>query len=157
MLEPIGHISIDHINIVVDDLERMKAFYCDILGMTVSKEATISGEWIEKIVGLKNVVADVCYLDLHQGPRIELIKYHSPNGTRPVALSDPNTKGLRHVALRVEDLDKATTALKRAGVRFFGEVQAVPDSQVSYAGGVQKRLAYFHDPEGNLLELCCYA
>jgi hypothetical protein len=35
-------------------------------------------------------------------------------------------------------------------------VQSVPDSQVTYAGGVRKRLVYFRDPEGNLLELCEY-
>ena len=29
-------------------------------------------------------------------------------------------------------------------------------TQVTYAGGVRKRLVYFHDPEGNLLELCEY-
>ncbi len=35
-------------------------------------------------------------------------------------------------------------------------VHRVPTSQVTYAGGAQKRLVYFRDPEGNLLELCEY-
>ena len=37
----------------------------------------------------------------------------------------------------------------------FGEIQQVPATQVDYAD-VRKRLVYFRDPEGNLLELCCY-
>jgi hypothetical protein len=41
-------------------------------------------------------------------------------------------------------------------VRFFSQIQLVPDSQVTYAGGLRKRLVYFQDPEGNLLELCEY-
>ena len=45
----------------------------------------------------------------------------------------------------------------RPEVRVFSVIQTVPDSQVTYAGGVRKRLVYFHDPEGNLLELCEYA
>jgi catechol 2,3-dioxygenase-like lactoylglutathione lyase family enzyme len=32
----------------------------------------------------------------------------------------------------------------------------VPSSQVTYANNVRKRLVYFRDPEGNLLELCEY-
>jgi hypothetical protein len=32
----------------------------------------------------------------------------------------------------------------------------VPTAQVAFAGA-QKRLVYFRDPEGNLLELCEYA
>jgi hypothetical protein len=46
--------------------------------------------------------------------------------------------------------------LRAAGVEFFSGVQTVPDSQVTYAGGVRKRLVYFRDPEGNILELCEY-
>ena len=38
----------------------------------------------------------------------------------------------------------------------FSDVQSVPDSQVTYAEGVRKRLVYFRDPEGNILELCEY-
>jgi len=41
-------------------------------------------------------------------------------------------------------------------VKFFSAVQSVPDSQVTYAGGMRKRLVYFRDPEGNVLEFCEY-
>jgi catechol 2,3-dioxygenase-like lactoylglutathione lyase family enzyme len=56
-------------------------------------------------------------------------------------------QGIDHVNLVVDDL--ATM------VGFLGEVQQVPDTQVDYAD-VRKRLVYFRDPEGNLLEMCCY-
>ena len=150
--------TIDHVNLVVADLPRMLAFYRDVLGLAVTKEVTISGEWIGRTVGLADVRAEVVYLDLPAGPRVELIKYLSPtDGARPERLGRPDTVGLRHLAFRVDDIDGAVGRLRRAGVAFFSEVQVVPDSQVSYAGGVRKRLVYFRDPEGNLLELCEYA
>ena len=69
---------IDHVNIVVEDLEVMLAFYREVLGLEVTKEATISGDWIEAVVGLPGVVGDVVYLGFSEGPRLELIRYRSP-------------------------------------------------------------------------------
>jgi glyoxylase I family protein len=147
--------SIDHINIVVDDLENMLRFYTQVLGLNPSKRVTISGPWIENVVGLKNVVGEVVYLDLPAGPRVELIQY-KPAGANPAHLSESNTRGIRHLAFRVDNIDEIFARLRSAGVKFLSDVQQVPDSQVTYAGGVRKRLVYFHDPEGNLLELCEY-
>ena len=149
-------MQIDHVNIVVTDLERMITFYRDALGLAVTKRATISGAWIGAVVGLGDVNADVAYLDFPAGPRIELIRYNKPPLPRPAGVDKPNAPGLRHVAFRVDDIDAAAAKLTAAGVKFFSDVQAVPDAQVTYAGGIRKRLVYFADPEGNLLELCEY-
>lgn len=43
--------NIDHINIVVRDLEKAKQFFFD-LGFIVLKEGKLEGEWIDKIVKL---------------------------------------------------------------------------------------------------------
>ena len=149
--------QIDHVNLVVSDLEKMVSFYCGVLGLRVSKRVTIRGPWIDSVVGLKGVDADVVYLDLEQGPRIELIHYRSPEPPpRDTAAGLSNAPGLRHMAFKVDDIDGLVKTLGAAGVRFFGSVQNVPESQVKYAGGARKQLIYFHDPEGNLLELCEY-
>jgi catechol 2,3-dioxygenase-like lactoylglutathione lyase family enzyme len=117
---------------------------------------SIQGEWIEDVVQLKDVRADVIYLECESGPRVELLKYVSPDGPRPAGLGQSNVKGLRHLAFRVADIDGYVARLRGAGVKFFSEVRLVPDTQVRYAGGARKQLVYFHDPEGNLLELCWY-
>ncbi len=148
--------QIDHVNLVVRDLDRMLAFYRDVLGLEVTKDVTIRGDWIERVVGLKDAEARVVYLGLPTGPRVELIYYLSPPIQESPNRGDPHTHGLRHMAFRVSDIDSAAGRLRDAGVKLFGEVQQVPDSQITYAGGVRKRLVYFHDPEGNLLELCEY-
>lgn len=148
--------AIDHINIVVRDLDKMIAFYRDVLGFELTKDVTISGDWVDNVVGLKAVEARVIYLTIDQGTRIELIEYRSPTPIEPGAISKPQAYGIRHMAFRVGDIDKAVARLREAGIHTFADVQTVPDQQVQYVGGVRKRLAYFHDPEGNLLEFCEY-
>ena len=148
--------TIDHINLVVHDLDRMTRFYERVLGLTVSKRVTIGGPWIDRVVGLSGVAAEVVYLEARSGPRVELIDYTRPEGQRPPGLERPNTAGLRHLAFRVQDIGAAVARLRKAGVKLVSEVQQVPDSQVTYRGGVRKRLVYLHDPEQNLIELCEY-
>jgi glyoxylase I family protein len=148
--------SIDHVNLVVRNLELMTAFYRDLLGFRVMKQVRISGDWIDETVGLVGVVGDVVYLDLPSGPRIELIDYRQPRAMDTGIANDPNLFGLRHIAFRVSEMDEFVKKLIKTGVQFQSNVKAVPDSQVTYAGGVRKRLVYFRDPEGNFLELCEY-
>ncbi|TWU27859.1 VOC family protein [Bythopirellula polymerisocia] len=148
--------TIDHVNLVVRDLTGMTAFYRDVLGCQLTKEVSISGPWIDEVVGLSGVEGDVVYLDLPEGPRIELIAYRKPPGVEPSEENAPNLFGLRHMAFRVTDIDRLVAKLQTAGVKFQSEVKSVPDSQVTYVGGVRKRLVYFRDPEANLLEFCEY-
>jgi catechol 2,3-dioxygenase-like lactoylglutathione lyase family enzyme len=148
--------AIDHINLVVRDLPKMIRFYESLLGLKLTRQVTISGEWIERVVGLKDVVAEVVYLDFSSGPRIELICYQHPSRERPKGAGAANAQGIGHIAFRVEDVDAIVRRLTEAGVSFLSEVQNVPDAQVKYSGGARKRLVYFRDPEGNLLELCEY-
>ena len=51
--------AIDHINIVVSDLESSVKFYTKLLGFEQTNSARLEGDWVEYIEGIKNVVADV--------------------------------------------------------------------------------------------------
>jgi glyoxylase I family protein len=147
---------IDHVNLVVENLQTMIAFYQDLLGLRLTKRATITGLWIDAVTGLPHVEAEVAFLELPQGPGIELIEYRRPKGPRPAGLGEPHTKGLRHIAFRVADLDALAAAMRAAGVALASEIQQVPSAQVDFAQQ-RKRLVYCRDPEGNLLELCAFA
>ena len=147
--------QIDHVNLVVEDMPAMTAFYRDLLGMRQTKDLTISGDWIDEVTGLKSVEADVVYLEAESGMRLELIHYRNPQGTRPEQLGCPNTKGLRHFAFRVSDIYQIVALLDKQGIELLSPIQKVPTTQVSY-GNVQKRIVYCRDPEGNLLEWCDY-
>jgi catechol 2,3-dioxygenase-like lactoylglutathione lyase family enzyme len=144
---------IDHVNLVVGDLETMAAFYRDTLGLAVTKRITICGPWIEAITGLAGAEADVVYLEPASGPGVELICYRTPGASRPERLGEANTPGLRHVAFQVDDLAGLLQQLRAAHAPVLSDVQEVPTEQVEF-GGRQKRIVYCRDPEGNLLELC---
>ena len=92
--------AVDHINIVVFDLERSLGFYTKVLGFKETHRAYLEGGWVESIVGLKGVRANVAYVIAPAGaPRLELLCYESPTGDKLPENSRPNTLGLRHLAL----------------------------------------------------------
>ncbi len=151
-------LGIDHLNIVVADMARSLAFYCDVLGFAKTKEAHLEGEWIEKIVGLRGVKAHAVFIVSPGGePRIELLHYHSPTGVALPENSRANTLGLRHFALRTDDIAGMTAKLRAAGIEVWGEPTAVPDGVVKFdAGAGGKTLVYFLDPDGVIVELAEY-
>lgn len=138
---------IDHINIVVRDLEKAKQFFAD-LGFIVIKEGRLDGEWIDKIVHLSQVKADYIALAIPgTQTSLELITYYSPEGEKEEKLSVPNQIGYRHMALQVEGIEKIVSELKKKGVTFFSEIQTY---------NVTKKLCYFLGPEGIIIELAEY-
>lgn len=150
-------IGIDHLNLVVADLNRSLGFYVDLLGFRQTQRTLLEGEWIGRIVGLPNARAEVAFIEPPLGaPRIELLQYLSPDGTALELNSVANTHGLRHVALRVEDLAAMKAHLERHGVEFFGEPVTVPEGIIKRAAGAKKTLVYFLDPDGVILELAQY-
>ena len=66
------------------------------------------------------------------GIPLELIAYRMPKGAHPPGLGEANTRGLRHVAFLVGDLDGVVASLKSAGAEFLSEVQQVPSAQVEF-------------------------
>lgn len=148
--------AIDHINIVVSDLERSVKFYTELLDFKLFKKAHLQGAWIEAIVGLKDVSADVAYVRAPAGePRIELLCYKRPIGEKRNINSKANTIGLRHIALQVSDIYALAQKLKDNDVQLLGEPVVVPETAVAHEQG-QKILLYFYDPDGVLLELAEY-
>jgi len=139
--------KIDHINVVVRDLEAAKDFFLE-LGFIVLKEGRLEGEWIDKIVNLANVSADYIALALpNTQTNIELIKYYSPEGERDSKLSLPNQIGLRHIAIEVKGIEKVVSDLKKREIQFFSDMESYNNA---------KKLCYFLGPEGIIVELAEY-
>lgn len=148
--------AIDHLNIVVTDLARSLAFYIDVLGFTKTKDAYLEGEWIDRIVGLRGVKARAAFIVAPAGePRIELLEYTAPQGGSSPENSRANTLGLRHIALRVDDIAATVARLRCAGATVFSEPVRVPAGVVHHDAG-EKTLVYFLDPDGVILELAEY-
>ncbi len=120
--------AIDHVNIVVRDLELMARFYSKFSECAITKRVTISGEWIDRVIGLRDAVGEAIYPELPAGPRLELIRYVRPGGADPPGLEIANTRGLRHLAFRVADIDAAIASLRGAGITPISDPQTVPDA-----------------------------
>ncbi|MCC2668170.1 MAG: putative glyoxalase-like domain [Armatimonadetes bacterium] len=149
-------IRIDHINIVVSEMERSVRFYTELLGLRRGFETTLQGEWVERVTGLPGAVAHCVFLETDDPTvRLELLQYHSPAGERIPPNSLPNTHGLRHLAFTVDGaaLELLVQRLDEAAVPVVSEPVRVP-FRVANLG--QKRLFYFHDPDGAIIELAAY-
>jgi catechol 2,3-dioxygenase-like lactoylglutathione lyase family enzyme len=149
--------SIDHINIVVADLARSVKFYTEVLGFTKTHDVHMRGEWIETIIGLRGAEGLVAFVEPPGGGvRLELLQYVTPAGAALPENSRANTRGLRHVAFRVDKIAAMVARLRAAGVTLFSDPVKVPPGTVKFAAG-DKSLCYFLDPDGTILELAEYA
>ena len=148
--------AIDHVNIVVSDLAVSLEFYTKILGFRETRRASLKGKWIDEIVGLKDVEGEVAYVVAPAGePRLELLHYKQPSGEALALNAQANTIGLRHIALRTDDIEAVISRLRDAGVKVFSDAVTVPQGVVEHDAG-DKKLCYFLDPDGVILELAQY-
>lgn len=139
--------TIDHINIVVSDLEKTKKFFIN-LGFEVISEDDLEGKWIDKVVGLANVKARFVALKLKdENTKIELIKYYNPKEIADKYSNKPYHIGFRHVAFRVKNIEKLYKKLRESGIKFWSSIQ-------KYKTG--KKLCYFSGPDNIILELSEY-
>jgi catechol 2,3-dioxygenase-like lactoylglutathione lyase family enzyme len=56
----------DHVGIVVDDLASAKAFFVE-LGLKLQGERTVEGDWVDRVVGLEGVRAEIAMMETPDG------------------------------------------------------------------------------------------
>lgn len=145
---------LDHVNLVVADLERAARFYEQVFGWKRGFAATLEGEWIERVSGLAGVTARCLFLNAPEGgARIELICYDSPTGEALEVNGAANTLGVRHIAFGVENIEATVEKVCALGLATIGPIVEVP-FRVGNLGA--KRLVYFHDFDGVLVEAAAY-
>lgn len=134
----------DHVGVVVDDLAAATAFFVE-LGLELQGEAAVEGGWVDRVVGLEGVRAEIAMVQTPDGNgRLELTKFHSPAGGGGDQHAPANTPGIRHVAFEVDDIDAAVASLRARGGELVGEVERYRDIY---------RLCYIRGPEGIIVEL----
>jgi catechol 2,3-dioxygenase-like lactoylglutathione lyase family enzyme len=138
-------IKLDHVSIVVDDLDAAIAFFQE-LGLEEEGRAPIEGKWVDRINGLDNL-------------RVEIVMMHTPDGHSKLELTrflnpavikgephpaPPNTLGLRSIMFNVDDVDDAVKRLRPHGGELVGEVEQYEDLY---------RLCYLRGPAGIIVAL----
>ena len=135
----------DNVLIVVDDLEAAKAFFTE-LGMELEGETTVEGPWVDRVVGLDNVRADITMMRTPDGhSQIELTKFHTPSAIRSDPESAPaNTLGIRRIMFAVDGIDDVVARLQSHGAELIGEIAKYEDFF---------RLCFLRGPEGIIIGL----
>ena len=134
----------EHVGIVVDDLAVATAFFVE-LGLKLQGEGPVEGSWVDRVVGLEGVRAEIAMVETPDGHgRLELTKFHAPSGLGGDRHAPANTPGIRHVAFAVDDIDAFVASLRARGAELVGEVERYEDSY---------RLCYVRGPEGIIVEL----
>src|SRR5438105_2015028 len=91
--EPMPIQRMDHVGVVVDDLEAATEFFVQ-LGLEVQGAESVGGGWVDRIIGLKGVRADTVGLKSRDGNTwLELSKFHSPPSLGDDRATPPNTRG----------------------------------------------------------------
>lgn len=123
------HLSkLHHIAIISSDYQMAKEFYVNKLRLPLIREV-YRPERRDHILTL--LVGDV---------EVELFVMENP----PLRVTNPEARGLRHLAFHVEDMDAAVAWLSNLGI----ETEPVRVDPFT-----NKRMTFFRDPDGLPLEL----
>ena len=128
-------LHIDHIGIAVDQLDKVRGFYTDVLGLSVKEVEHVEEQKV-----------NVAFLPITDS-ELELLESTDPEG--PISKFIKNKgAGIQHIAFRVENIESCLTELKGKGVRLIDEKPRMG------AGGA--KIAFIHPKEshGVLVELC---
>jgi catechol 2,3-dioxygenase-like lactoylglutathione lyase family enzyme len=135
----------DHVSVVVDDLEAAIAFFVE-LGMELDGGTTpVEGDWVDRVVGLDDVRVDIAMMRTPDGNgRLELTRFHNPIAMTAEPNAPANTFGLRSIMFAVDDIDEVVARMQAQGAELVGEVAQYEDLY---------RLCYLRGPEGIIVAL----
>ncbi len=125
---------LDNLDVLCTDVEPMRAFYADVLGLPLRLPYEPGQGWVGFRAG--DVVIYFIEADRDAQPP------HPPHPP-PRFTGAPNPPGIDSFAFEVDSLDDAIAELDRRGVPWAGEI--VESEWYRYRG--------LHDPEGNLVYL----
>ena len=131
MSVPIQVKSLDHVTLVVKDLDRSRQFYVDVLGMREEPRPAFAfpGLWFQA-----------------GATQIHLIGEH--DGSPPAGNPLPEqfrTSRSHHFAFLVDDANAAYSRALELGLKIVSPPKSRPD------GFVQ---VFLNDPDGHVVELC---
>ena len=134
----------DNVGIVVDDLPATIAFFRE-LGLELEGQATIEGDWAERVTGLPDMRVEMAMMRTPDGhSRLEISRFLTPLPVADHRNAPVNALGYLRIMFAVEDIDDTLARLRKRGAQLVGEV-------VQYEN--EYRLCYIRGPEGLLIGL----
>lgn len=142
--------GVDAIGITVSDMDRAVAFYSGVLKFERVSDIEVAGEDFEHLSGVFGSRVRIVRMRLGD-EFIELTEYLAPKG-RPIPVdSRSNDRWFQHIAIIVNDMNKAYGVLRKNKVEHASTgPQRLPDWNRNAAG---ISAFYFKDPDGHPLEV----
>ena len=135
----------DNVGIVVDDLVATIEFFRE-LGLELEGQATIEGEWAERVTGLHPMRVEMAMMRTPDGhSRLEISRFLTPPPVADHRKAPVNALGYLRVMFAVDDLDETLARLRQHGA------QLVSHEVVQYENIY--RLCYIRGPGGLLIGL----
>ena len=137
-------LALHHTAITTSDYPGLLAFYSDVLGGEIIREATWDGgqTQLDERIGLTNSSARMALIKFGTA-FFEIFEFTAPKVEKGSAPTLART-GLTHIALACEDCMAEYERLKRAGMIFNAPPWKTP------AGGI---FTFGKDPDGNIIEI----
>ena len=135
--------EIRHTGIVVDDLEKSLWFYEKKMGFKVFKHMDETGYFIDKILGMKNIMVTTVKMILGNGQMIELLDFSSHK--KDILQRSINDIGPTHLAFTVDNVDEIYNDFFNDGVEFISTPKVSEDQSV--------KVVFCKAPEGTYIEL----
>jgi catechol 2,3-dioxygenase-like lactoylglutathione lyase family enzyme len=137
-------LRMDNVGIVVEDLPAAIAFFRE-LGLEVAGQATIEGDWAERVTGLRDMRVEIAMMRTPDGHgRLEISRFLTPAPVADHRNVPVNALGYLRVMFAVDDIDETLARLRKHGTELVGEVVRYEDAY---------RLCYIRGPEGLLIGL----
>lgn len=144
-----GFSRVNHVGIVVADLDKAIVFYEALTGQKISNLDEIGGDRMAQVLGLDRTL--IRYANLHlDNMNIDLLEYKQPEPTR--AQYENNQVSAMHLCFEVDDIHEAVQRLKDAGIKLSGE-PIIFEQADGLKSGWGTAVAYFDDPDGTHLEI----
>lgn len=129
-------LRVDHVGIAVNNLEETLKFYEDVLGLKCEETEVVEDQKVKvAFLPVGDTELELLESTCEDGP---IAKFIAKNGGRG---------GIQHVAVRVDDIEKAIEEVKEKGYKMI-------DEKPRYGAGNAK-IAFCHPKgtDGVLLEL----
>ncbi len=146
-------MQVNHVGIVVRDMEKSIEFYRDGLGLTVFIDEIVTDPDIDEQCGVKDGEFRLVLLIDTAGNAIELWEWQNPSlEPKPVEPNRFISAGFFEIGLLVDDLDEAEQRLIEKGYNFTNPVWDFCKGRGLF-GGAYGKVRYLLDPDGVRLEL----
>lgn len=143
--------AVDHVAMVVEDMDRSIGFYTRVLDFKKNSDVEIAGAEYEQLYGVFGMRARVVELKLGD-EKIELTEFLAPRGGRVVPRdAQSNDRWFQHIAIVTTDMDRAYARLREHKVRHASTGPQTLPAWNKNAGGI--KAFYFRDPDDHNVEV----